>query len=144
MNYLSGKDKKNLKLPKGYSVSKKDEIYEKDSLLYKDKEAFLIKLDGDYIPHIKSLDATSFKSVYVDRGAIPFVIKGADLMRPGIELVDSGFSVNDIVLVCDNEHKKVLAVGRALFESSVMSGMEKGKVVKILHYVGDGHYWLLF
>lgn len=143
MRFLSNKEKKSLSdlLPKGYEFSKKDDITEgSDGLIYKNKEKFLIVLDGKFLPHLKSVPEGCFKAVYVDRGAIPFVIKGADLMRPGIRVIDDGFEKDEIVLIKDEEHKKTIAVGFALFSSKDMQSQEKGKSVKVFHYVGDSFY----
>jgi PUA domain protein len=143
MRFLSNKEKKNLlnELPIGYEFSKKDEITEgKDNVIYKNKEKFLIVFDDKYLPHLKSVNENSYKAVYVDRGAIPFVIKGADLMRPGIQKIDSGFEKDEIILIKDEEHSKTIAIGFALFSSVDMKNQEKGKSVKIYHYVGDDFY----
>lgn len=142
MRFLSGKEKKGLsgKLPSGFEVSKKDEVVEKDSILWKNKEPFLVMIDDEFFPHLKSVEAENFKAVFVDRGAIPFVLKGADLMRPGISVVDSGFSKDEIILIRDEEHKKVIAIGVAMFDSEELESMEKGKVVKVVHFVSDVYY----
>lgn len=143
MRYLSGKEKKNLlgKLPKGYTIDKKDELKEFDSILYKGDEKFLI-IDGSgiFLPHLKSIPLDEYNSVYVDRGAIPFIIKGADLMRPGIEIIEDGIMKGDVVMVRDSTHKKVLALGYSLFSSDEMRSMSGGKVIKIYHYTGDKYY----
>ena len=93
MRYLSGKEKRTLSasLPTGYVVDKKDEVIEKDGILWKNKEPFLVIKDKSYFQHLKSTQEEHFKNVYVDRGAIPFVLKGADLMPAGIQVNDSGF-----------------------------------------------------
>jgi PUA domain protein len=142
MRHLSGKDKKNLSsvLPTGYLVDKKDEVIEKDNILWKNKEPYLIIKDKSYFPHLKNVDEEHFKCVYVDRGAIPFVLKGADLMRAGIQIIDEGFEKGDTILIKDEEHKKTIAVGVALFSSEEMKGIEKGKVVKPVHLIADEFY----
>ena len=142
MRHLSGKDKKNLskELPTGYVVDKKDEVIEKDNILWKNKEPFLIIKDKSYFPHLKSTQEEHFKNVYVDRGAIPFVLKGADLMRAGIQVIDSGFLKGDTILIKDEEHKKTIAVCVALYNSEEMSEIHKGKVVKPVHLIADEFY----
>ncbi|MCA9497435.1 MAG: hypothetical protein KC589_10930 [Nanoarchaeota archaeon] len=92
------------------------------------------------MPHLSCLDENEYKSVYVDKGAIPFIIKGADLMRPGIQKIDEGINENEVILVRDENHNKVLAVGHSLFSSEEMETQEKGKSVNIIHYVGDEYY----
>lgn len=142
MRFLSNKEKKQLSdvLPPGYEVGKKDEIKEKDNVLIKGDDVFLIKAEGKFLPHLKSVNESLYKSVYVDKGAIPFVIKGADLMRPGIRKIDDGFEKDEIVLVKDENHNKSIAIGFALFSSDEMREQKSGKSVKIFHYVGDNVY----
>jgi len=142
MRFLSGKEKKELnkKLPNGYIIDKKDEIKEKENILYKNDSKFLIIKDKAFLPHLKSIPNDKYKAVYIDKGAIPYVIKGADVMRPGITKIDEGFSKNEIVLVKDENHNKILAIGFAFLSSEEMKIQEKGKSVMIYHFVGDNLY----
>ena len=76
------------------------------------------------------------KPVVVDMGAVRFVVKGADIMRPGVvELSD--FSKGDVVLIIDIDNRLPLALGVALYDSEDVELMKKGKVIKNIHCVGD-------
>ena len=77
--------------------------------------------------------------VTVDAGAISFVSDGADVMRPGIVGADREIREADLVVVAEETHGKVLAVGRALVDGDEMVG-ESGKVVESIHHVGDELY----
>ncbi len=143
MRYLSNKEKKEFQnnMPKGYEISKKDEIKEgKDKILYKNGEKYLITINKELLPHLKSINQDEYKSVYVDKGAIPFVIKGADLMRPGIQKIDSDIKENQIILIKDENYNKTIAIGKSMYSSEDLEKQEKGKSVKIFHYVGDEYY----
>lgn len=142
MKQLSGKDKKQLndKLPKGYSVDKKDDIVIKDDLLLKNKEPFLIISKDSYLPHLKSVDENKYKCVYVDKGAIPFILKGATLMRPGIQRIDEGFENGEVILIKDENHNKTIAIGFALLSSKEMLEQSGGKSVDVYHFVSDKYY----
>ncbi len=142
MRFLSNKEKKQLKekLLRDYSFDKKDEVKEDKGIYYLNSVPFLIEIDGILVPHLKSVKTDSHKYVMVDHGAVPFLIKGADMMRPGITHIDSGILEGDLILIKDEVHKKALAFGFALFNSEDMEKQEKGKSVKVLHYVGDGFY----
>lgn len=142
MRFLSNKEKKeiNEKLPVGYEITKKDEIKEDNGILLKNSEKFLIIKDNKYLPHLKSIDENKYNSVYVDKGAIPFIIKGADLMRPGIQKIDDGINKGDIIMIKDENHNKTLALGFSLFSSEELKKQEKGKSVEIYHYTGDPFY----
>jgi PUA domain protein len=70
-------------------------------------------------------------------GAIGFITKGADVMAPGITDVDVSIQRDDLVWICDEKHRKPLAVGIALLTGEEMKTKKPGKAVKTLHYVGD-------
>ena len=95
--------------------------------------------DGQYIPVLSYLlkNDLPWKSVLVDSGAIPFVSKGADVMRPGILEIDPTLAVDDIVVIRDSVHKRPLAVGKAKFSATEMQEMDKGKVIASLHSIVD-------
>lgn len=76
------------------------------------------------------------KKVIVDKGAVPYVSKGADAMSPGIKEADQEIKQGDLVIVVEETHGKALAIGKALVPGTQMRG-EKGKAVKTIHHVGD-------
>ena len=75
--------------------------------------------------------------VVVDMGAVGFVVKGADVMAPGIVDADDQIQINDYVWVCDEQHKKPLSVGIALISGLDMKSKKTGKAIKNIHYIGD-------
>ena len=77
------------------------------------------------------------KFVVVDMGAIKFVTNGADIMAPGIVDADENIDKDDQVWICDERHRKPLAVGIALMSGEQMVNEKQGKAVKIIHYIGD-------
>jgi PUA domain protein len=99
----------------------------------------ILDLDGTYLPFL-SCDTLleRFPAVRVDKGAIRFVCNGADIMRPGIVSHD-GFAKGNVVRVVEPGGKH-LAVGMALADGADLESMERGNVVKNLHYVSD-RYW---
>ena len=77
--------------------------------------------------------------VTVDAGAISFVSDGADVMRPGIVEADASIRDGDLVVIAEETHGKVLAVGRAMVDGDDMVG-DSGKVIESIHHVGDELY----
>jgi PUA domain protein len=114
------KDVRVLLLDKIVLIKEKEEIF--PSLLC--DEVFLEKF-----PYIK-----------VDKGAIPYICKGAKIMRPGIVSFEGEFYEGDVVCVKDAIHGKYIAIARALMEKSKAEKTEKGVMLDNLHYVGD-KYW---
>ncbi len=76
------------------------------------------------------------RTVTVDAGAVQFVSDGADVMRPGIVAADEAVAEGNLVVIDEESHGKVLAVGRALVDGDDMVG-EEGRVVESMHHVGD-------
>ena len=101
-------------------------------------KALLARFYGELFPTLFFTEVlTILPKIIVDMGAVPYVCKGADVMAPGITAINDEFNLNDIVLVVDERHGKPLAIGTALLNSEKMSRIKQGKVVKIVHYVGD-------
>jgi PUA-domain protein len=116
------------------------EMYETEAaeVFLFDGKPLLAKSDGTLFPtlYFEEFFAVAPKIV-VDMGAVPYVCKGADVMAPGVRTINGTFEKNAILLVVDERHGKPLAVGTALFNSEEMKTHSSGKIVKILHYVGD-------
>ncbi|MGC9554773.1 MAG: PUA domain-containing protein [Thermoplasmatota archaeon] len=74
--------------------------------------------------------------VTVDRGAVPHVLNGADVMAPGITDADPAIQEGDLVWVRNPEGTGI-AVGRALLSGPEMVERSSGKAVENLHYIGD-------
>lgn len=75
--------------------------------------------------------------VVVDMGAVRFVTNGADVMAPGIVDADLKIVENDQVWICDEIHRKPLAIGIANMTGEQMRNEKKGKAIKTVHFVGD-------
>ncbi len=73
----------------------------------------------------------------VDRGAIPFLMNGADCMAAGIQIVDPDIKRGDLVWIRDEEHGKPIAIGWALIDSEKMDQATKGKAIRTIHWIGD-------
>ena len=100
----------------------------------------ILKLRDEFIPFLSDVTLLeSFPSVTVDMGAVKFMCNGANVMRPGIKN-HSEFLKDDIVCVIEESQHKYLAVGKSLVNSSEMTEMSKGEIIKNLHYISD-KYW---
>ncbi|MEF8880057.1 MAG: RNA-binding protein [Candidatus Thermoplasmatota archaeon] len=95
------------------------------------KEGFVFTIQG--VEKFKP----SHNYVIVDMGAVGFVTNGADVMAPGIVDADETIEEGDQAWVCDERHKKPLAVGFALCSGEKMKNKNKGKTIKVVHFVGD-------
>jgi malignant T-cell-amplified sequence len=97
--------------------------------------------DGGYIPFVGSGEAVGlFPSVTIDEGALKYIIKGADVMRPGISKYDEWGEAGKLVVVREDKKGRAAAVGKAAVASSEMAELKKGSCVKNLHHAGD-KFW---
>ncbi|NPA70341.1 MAG: DUF1947 domain-containing protein [Crenarchaeota archaeon] len=91
-----------------------------------------------YIPLITMfyVKNVGYPYVKVDEGAVPRILNGADVMRPGIREIHGEFNRGDIVAVRDPKDRTI-AVTLALYSRGEIESMQKGKVLKNIHYLGD-------
>lgn len=118
------------------------EIAETDSpfLIYLiDKKPLLFGYEGWVFPTVRGAIDRPFvrRRIIVDSGAVPFMVKGADVMRPGIVSIPDDVRAGGPVLIAEERHNKPLAVAVALYDSAEMKRQTKGKMCRNIHYVGD-------
>ena len=79
--------------------------------------------------------------VVVDGGAMPYIMNGADVMKPGIVEADEGIEEGDFVYVLVEGKESPIAVGVALCSGKEMvegdKASRKGKAVRNLHHLKD-------
>jgi len=100
----------------------------------------ILKIEEDYLPFLSETEMLEkFPSVTVDMGAVEFMCKGANLMRPGIKEFTE-FENDKLVCIVEESQHKFLAVGKSVVYSSELETMDKGEVIKNIHYVSD-KFW---
>lgn len=98
----------------------------------------LFKIGENVLPTLFFTElADRLPKIVVDMGAIPYVCKGADVMAPGIRRIEGEFEKGDMVVVVDEKHGKLLAMGEALQDSENAKAAKQGAMVKNHHYVSD-------
>ena len=114
-------------------------VYEIDenTQLITGKEMKILKIGDEYLPFLSEIKTLEkFPYVQVDMGAVKFMCKGANVMRPGIKKF-SEFSEGDIVCIVEESQNKFLAVGKAQVNSSELEDMKNGEILKNFHYISD-------
>ena len=100
----------------------------------------ILKMSDEYLPFLsETAILEKFPYVMVDMGAVKFMCNGANVMRPGIKNY-SDFEKDSIVCIIEESQHKFLAVGKAMVSSKELESMEKGEVVKNMHYISD-KFW---
>jgi PUA-domain protein len=106
-----------------------------------DDEPLLFEFGGKWLPLLRCILSgripVSYPKITVDMGAIKFVANGADIMRPGIVSIEDGISPGSPVLIVDEKHGKILAIGVSMLSSEDMRASSGGKVVKNANAAGD-------
>lgn len=122
-------------------MTAKSDVVQKDDVLYVDNTLSFIRVGDMWIPSLVLLQSRSslLPHVVVDKGAIRFVVNGADVMRPGINDAEA-FEKGAYVVVVDETVGKPIAVCRALYESQELLAISQGRVLENLHHVGD-RFW---
>ena len=128
-------DKWKINLPKIKNLK----VYEidEDIQLITGKEIKILKIRDEHLPFLSEIKTLEkFPYVQVDMGAVKFMCKGANVMRPGIKKF-SDFTEGDIVCVVEESQNKFLAVGIAQVSSSEIEYMKNGEILKNFHYISD-------
>jgi len=111
-----------------------------DAQIITGKGVKVLRIENDYLPFLSEIDTLKkFPNVTVDMGAVKFMCKGANLMRPGIKNF-SEFEKDKLVCIVEESQQKFLAVGKAVVSSKELEEMDKGEVLKNLHYISD-KFW---
>ncbi len=109
-------------------------------LILVEKEPVLLEYNGKYFLTVRGalkLEKIDKNFVVVDKGAIPHIINGADVMRPGVVDYDKNIKKGDFTIIVDENHGKPIAIGISLWDAEDFEKKEKGKCIKNIHYVGD-------
>uniref|UniRef100_A0A7S3A8Q9 PUA domain-containing protein n=1 Tax=Rhodosorus marinus TaxID=101924 RepID=A0A7S3A8Q9_9RHOD len=111
-----------------------------------DAPLFFNERDGPYAPSIRLLHKYPFflPKLQVDKGAIKFVLKGADVMCPGLTSpgarMDEEVEAGKIVAIHAEGKEHALAVGLTKLSTADIRSINKGIAVEMLHHVNDGLY----
>ncbi len=125
----------------GMTLSRKDTVMVREgqpTIYLVNTEPVCFLSEGRPVPTLSAVlsGKATLPSATVDAGAIPFVVKGADIMRPGIVACEP-FGKDDAVVVREVTHHKPLAIGIALLGSEALMAEQKGKAIRTLHWIGD-------
>ncbi len=115
-----------------------------NSIFIVDGQPLILRSHIGLIPSLKFEEMVkSLPKVVVDMGAVPHVVNGAQIMRPGIRELRGDFSKGDLVAVIDERFGKPIALGLAEMDSTSIRSVKKGKMVLNVHHVGD-KFWSSF
>jgi len=127
-----------IELPKQKNIKTHDVT--ENGVIITGNEITAVKIGENILPFLDDIPILEkFPYVTVDMGAVKFVCKGANVMRPGI-IKFSDFESDEIVCVIEESQNKFLAVGKAEMSSKEAQNASKGEVIKNMHYISDD-FW---
>lgn len=116
-----------------------------------DEPVFFQHRDGPILPTLKFVHkypTVEFTKVTVDRGAIPFILGGANIMCPGLtneggempldEGDEPALAKGDGVVIYAEGKEFALAVGFMTMSSKEIRKKNKGNGIEVCHFLGDG------
>jgi len=109
------------------------------NFVVKNGKIWFFSIEKLIIPSIFCLRESEFNlpKIVVDIGAIRFITNGADVMAPGIVYFGDQIQKNTIIAIHEEKADAIIAVGLTLVSSQEFDKIEKGKVIKTLHYLND-------
>lgn len=114
---------------------------EDGSVIIVDGRPLILRTKIGLLPSLKFEELLpTLSRVVVDMGAVPHIVNGAQVMRPGVRQILSDFGKGELVAIVDEKFSKTIALGIADVDSTTMRSVSKGKVVQNIHYVGDD-FW---
>lgn len=107
---------------------------------------FIQHFDDDLVPALRLVHKYPhvFPSIRVDRGAIKFVLGGANIMCPGLtskgaELPEApGHEKGQVVAIYAENKDHAIAVGELTMSTEDIKSINKGIGVNLINYLGDG------
>jgi len=91
----------------------------------------------------KERERIELPEVVVDMGAVPYVCRGANIMRPGIVAFSNPETKKgQIVQILDEKNRVIIAIGRLQMNGADIQQKQKGPIIENLTWVGDV-YWQL-
>lgn len=91
---------------------------------------------------IHTLPRDAFPWVQVDRGAIKFLLAGANVMCPGLTSpggrIPASYEKGQVVVIYAEGKENALAVGQLELSTDDIKAVNKGVGINTLSYLGDG------
>jgi len=107
-------------------------------IFFADNRPLLAILDKTLLPTLLFEEALRLlPKITVNMGAVPYICNGANVMAPGVVRIEKEYKVNNYAVVVDERHNKPLALVVTLTDSESALKMQRGKIAKNIHYVGD-------
>ncbi|CAI4410221.1 CQS_1a_G0013460.mRNA.1.CDS.1 [Saccharomyces cerevisiae] len=110
-----------------------------------DGEVLFFQKFDELIPSLKLVHKfpEAYPTVQVDRGAIKFVLSGANIMCPGLTSAGAnlppvpGYEKGTIVVINAENKENALAIGELMMGTEEIKSVNKGHSIELIHHLGD-------
>ncbi|KAI8915956.1 PUA-like domain-containing protein, partial [Gorgonomyces haynaldii] len=137
----------------GVQLDPKTPIFQQKQLDYtvyiQSDQVLCVEFEDVLIPNLKLLlsQPEILPKIQVDQGAIKFLLRGSDVMCPGLTspgaLMEQPLEKGRLVQIrCEGKVHPV-GIGRLLMSTDEIREINKGVGVQLFHYLGDELYHLL-
>lgn len=112
-------------------------------VLHEGQPIFFNKRDGPFMPTLRLLHKAPhvMKQVCVDKGAIPFVLSGANVMCPGLTSAGSNLpdplDAGTPVAIMAEGKELAMAIGILTMSTDEIRNKNKGVAIEMVHFLGD-------
>lgn len=97
------------------------------------------------VPTVQTLlDYNFLKKIYVENGAVPYIRAKREVIRPSIVKLDASLKKDEFVCIVNEKWDRPFAIGITLHTGEDIDKLRAGKVVNIIHYVGDRIWEMMF
>ncbi|VEU23014.1 DEKNAAC104166 [Brettanomyces naardenensis] len=118
---------------------------DKIQLYVVNKQVLFYQQFDELLPSLKMVHEypSCFPRVQVDRGAIKFILSGANIMCPGLtspgaKLPDENWPEGTTVAVYAEGKENALAIGKLLMSIDDIKKVNKGMGIELIHSLADG------
>ncbi|MEM3551249.1 MAG: DUF1947 domain-containing protein [Candidatus Bathyarchaeia archaeon] len=133
-------EKMKIDLKNAFQDGAKIEIAETElgEIYFINGKPLIFKREDELLPTLMFNEfLNSASKVVVDKGAVPHICNGANVMAPGIVRIEGVFRKGDLVSIVEERYGKPIALGEALLNSEDAAVTKKGVILKTVHFVGD-------
>ncbi|MEM3832808.1 MAG: DUF1947 domain-containing protein [Thermoprotei archaeon] len=102
-----------------------------------DKKPEIIEINNKMVPFLTSKLILQLPRLYVDQGAVPHIINGADVMAPGVTKIVGELKEGVLAVVVDQSNNRPLAIVEILDDWSLLMKDKHGKIARNLHHFND-------
>ena len=97
----------------------------------------IIEMGNEYIPSLFSCNLFKLPVIWVNHGATPHIINGADLMAPGVVKVVGQLAEGKVAVVTEQSKNIPLAIVKVLGNWDEMLRVGRGKIARNIHHIND-------